>query len=512
MSADIWESQTDDGNRAPDSRGGARLLDDVVPTVAPAASPILVGRPALEVTWASGIKPQRVKWLWTDRIPQGALALLAGREGLGKSTIALDLAAKITRGDLPGEHLGTPRAVLVCATEDSWAHTIVPRLIGAGADLDRVARIEMVQNVAGTAVHSVLSLPRDLDALRATARSTGAVLLILDPLMSRLGDLDTHKDSEVRRALEPLVAIADEVGMAVIGLIHHNKGSSADPLQLVMASKAFTAVARSVHTVVLDPDDETEQRRLFGTSKNNLGRSDLPTLTYAMTGFGVATDDGEAWTGRVVWGEDAKGTIADALRGAEDGRAGGSSATEAGEWLTDYLEQQGGPVASADIYGAGQHAGHTKDALKRARQRLRIPVKSAGYPRRTFWGHDAGSAPAGVPAGHEQLVHQSEQVPGGDSLTTPTTPTVEFIEVYGDQSAQSAQSAQLAHPPALAAPTGGSPAARSPRGALNAPRPVPGCAECQRRSAFNSGPCPAHQDNQTGPVIWAVPIAAGVLT
>ena len=59
-----------------------------------------------------------------------------------------------------------------------------------------------------------------------------------------------------------------------------------------MGSKAFTAVARSVHTVVPDPDDETDQRRLFGTPKNNLGRSDLPTLAFTITGHPIDTDDG----------------------------------------------------------------------------------------------------------------------------------------------------------------------------------------------------------------------------
>jgi hypothetical protein len=104
--------------------------------------------------------------------------------------------------------------------------------------------------------------------------------------MSRLEDnLDSHKDGEVRRALEPLAGVADKTRMAVLGLIHHNKGGSTDPLQLVMASKAFTAVARSVHTVVPDPDDDTDTRRVFGTSKNNLGRANLPSLTFTVNEY-----------------------------------------------------------------------------------------------------------------------------------------------------------------------------------------------------------------------------------
>ena len=68
--------------------------------------------------------------------------------------------------------------------------------------------------------------------------------------MSRLSDrIDTHRDAEVRLALEPLAALANRAGMSVLGIIHHNKSGSTDPLQVIMGSRAFTAVARSVHTV-----------------------------------------------------------------------------------------------------------------------------------------------------------------------------------------------------------------------------------------------------------------------
>ena len=84
---------------------------------------------------ASTIKVKPVHWLWKDRIPLGELTLLAGREGIGKTTIAYTLAAWITTGTMKGRFMGSPRSVLVAATEDSWEHTIVPRLMAAGADL-----------------------------------------------------------------------------------------------------------------------------------------------------------------------------------------------------------------------------------------------------------------------------------------------------------------------------------------------------------------------------------------
>jgi AAA domain len=182
---------------------------------------------------ASTIRPRRVRWLWNGRLALGTLALLAGREGLGKSILAYTVAAMITRGMLPGEHSGTPRAVLIAATEDSWAQTIVPRLIAADADLDLVYKVEILSD----GVHRELDLPVDLVRVREAVEDTRAVLLILDPLLSRLSDrLDTHKDAEVRLALEPMVALAELIDISIWGLIHHNKSATSDPLQAVISA------------------------------------------------------------------------------------------------------------------------------------------------------------------------------------------------------------------------------------------------------------------------------------
>nr|WP_246865580.1 AAA family ATPase [Cryobacterium sp. BB307] len=370
---------------------------------------------SLQLTPASAIKPRPVVWLWDGRLALGTLALLAGREGIGKSTGAYWIAARVTRGELPGESHGKPRGVLIAATEDSWEHTIVPRLMAAQADLDRVFRVEVR---TADDIHLGLSLPHDLRALEDAALQTDSGLLLLDPLMSRLGEQDTHKDSEVRIALEPLVALADRTGMAMLGIMHHNKSGSTDPLQLVMGSKAFTAVARSVHTVVIDPDDDTEQRKLFGTPKNNLGRTDLPTLTFTIVSTPVDTDEGTACTGRLVWGADLEESI-----GSVMGRAGeGTDKTatgEAADWLLDFLTMES-PVASALVKSEGAKVGHSLDALKRARQRIKAVITSAGFPRVTYWDLPVG-APVGAAARGEQPT----------ALTTPTGGTKSAVGAVG---------------------------------------------------------------------------------
>lgn len=337
----------------------------------------------VDLSKASQIDPQRVRWTWDQRIPVGTIALLAGPEGLGKSTIGYWLAAQVSRGTLPGEHYGAPKSVIVCATEDSWAHTIVPRLMAHGADRDRVYRVEVR---AGDTVDIGLSLPVDLDGLADAATRVDATLLILDPLMSRLdANLDTHRDGEVRMALEPLADMADRTGMAILGVIHHNKSGSKDPLQLVMASKAFAAVARSVHTIIRDPDDDSGATRLFGTSKNNLGSLDLPTLAFTICPWTYPTDDGDGTTGQIAWGDERQETIAEALQRTVTDPEERSALDEAAEWLDDYLDSRDGHAEAGLALTAGRAAGHAERTLQRARRKLGLQAQKTGFGGAWEW-------------------------------------------------------------------------------------------------------------------------------
>ena len=183
---------------------------------------------SIRLTPASGMAVRPVRWLWQDRLALGHISLLAGREGIGKSTVGYQLAADVTRGHLPGAHFNEPRRVLVSAAEDSWEHTIVPRLMAAGADLDLVYRVDVLRSGL---IPTDLVLPLDLRRLEQEAQSVAAVLLLMDPLMSRLdAKIDTHKDADVRLALEPLGRVAETTGMAVLGVIHLNKSRPPTPL------------------------------------------------------------------------------------------------------------------------------------------------------------------------------------------------------------------------------------------------------------------------------------------
>jgi hypothetical protein len=340
------------------------------------------GQRHLVVTRASSIRPRPVHWLWQHRIPLGELTLLGGREGIGKSMVGYTLCAWITTGIMDGHYFDEPRVVIVVATEDSWEHTIVPRLMAAGANLDLVCRVDAVTTKG---LDGVVTLPKDLVELERLVIDLGAVLVLLDPLMSRLSaTLDTHKDAEVRIALEPLTAFAKRARAAVLGIIHVNKGVGTDPLTLIMGSRAFTAVARAVLVAMKDPEDDG--RVLLGLEKSNLGTLDVPTCVYTITSVLVtSTDEGDVFAGKVKWLEETNRSVSEAMATAGEGPDAASASSEATNWLSDYLESVGGGIDSATAKKDARKAGHSDYALRRARTRLKVRVEDFGYPRRTYW-------------------------------------------------------------------------------------------------------------------------------
>lgn len=380
----------------------------------------------LLLTPASEIKPRRARWLWTKRIPLGALTLTAGREGVGKSTAMYDIAARVTRGTLEGESYGTPRAVIICATEDSWAHTIVPRLMAARADLSRIYRVEVT--TTDSAVE--LTLPTDHAHLETAIVKTGAALVLLDPLMSRVDSkINTHNDQETRQALEPLVAVVDRTGCAVVGIIHLNKSNTTDILNAVMGSRAFSAVARSVLAVQADPDDE--RTALLGLAKANLtSKLDVPQLSFRIETVVVAeTDEGKIESGRMIWTGERAASVADTYAAAGEDPEARTLVADAAEWLVTFLTAQGGSADTADVRAAHERdrTDFKFDAVKRARARARVvSTRTSESPSRTRWSVQSEHIPTPLPPTAPTALTALTALtgtPGETSrdLTTPST-------------------------------------------------------------------------------------------
>ncbi|MEU2625863.1 AAA family ATPase [Kitasatospora sp. NPDC007106] len=339
----------------------------------------------LVLTRARDIEPEPVIWAWEPelgegRIPAGALTLAAGREGTGKSSFGIWLAAQLSRGTLPGTFYGHPRAVFYAAVEDSWSRTLVPRLMAAGADLDYVYRVEAEDILRG---ETMISLPMDVDLIEKAIAEYGAAALIVDPLMSTLGGkTDAHRTQDVRQALEPLVRMAERTKALTLGIAHFNKAAGSDASQLISGSGAFKDLARAILAFARDPEGE---QQVMTQTKNSLGRLlDLPSLGYRIEGTDVQTPKGVANVGRLEWTGIAERSVEDTLSATTD-REDASERDEAVEWLRDYLADNGGEASAGDVIKAAEKDGIAKRTLQRARAKAGVTSEKSGFGKGWVW-------------------------------------------------------------------------------------------------------------------------------
>ncbi|MGH8247242.1 MAG: AAA family ATPase, partial [Gammaproteobacteria bacterium] len=206
---------------------------------------------------ASKVKAEKVSWLWPNHIPRGKVTIFDGDPGLGKSTVTLDLAARLTRGFTMPDSNPTgisPAGVVIVSLEAGLADTIVPRQKAAGADLSK-ARI--IQTIAGPdGVDRTPTLPIDLPAIEAAIEDVSAALLVLDPLVGTLGaDTNTYKNQDIRRALAPLAALAEKTGVAVVAIRHLSKGNNQNPKYRGGGSIGIIGAARASFIFAENPDE-----------------------------------------------------------------------------------------------------------------------------------------------------------------------------------------------------------------------------------------------------------------
>lgn len=159
---------------------------------------------------ASAITAEKLEWLWPGVLPKNAMSILAGNPGLGKSQVALSVAATITSGSrwpVTGERAPIGN-VIILSGEDSAEHTIIPRLTAAGANLDKVFILDMVKAEDGT--ERQFNLQDDIPKLREALDEIGDVsLIVIDVLNAYLAKADTNNSGDVRRITNDLTHIAN---------------------------------------------------------------------------------------------------------------------------------------------------------------------------------------------------------------------------------------------------------------------------------------------------------------
>lgn len=343
----------------------------------------------LVLTPASTIRMRRVRWLWDTtpsgepptshgRIPLNSLAIAAGGPGLGKSQYAVWLTARITTGTLPGELRGKPRGVIYAATEDSWAYTIAPRLVAAGADMDLVFRVDVRDDEE---MHARLTLPKDISLMGKAAEAYSVGLLVADPLLSMIdASINDYRAAEVRSALEPLVAAADRHHFTILGLAHFTKAGGADPLSRIAGSGAFGQLIRCLIAFAKQEGEDGVDEFVMSLEKNNLGRLGLPSHSYEIQPVTVDTDEGPTYVSRFVLGPESTTSVRDVMRAETNGDAGGSG-SEVAEWLQGWLTDLGGSDEAREIKKAAKKESFSESAVDRAKKKLGIKSKQQGFGR-----------------------------------------------------------------------------------------------------------------------------------
>jgi putative DNA primase/helicase len=330
------------------------------------------------------IKAQPVRWLWEGRIARGKVTMLAGHPGLGKSQLALAVAAIVTgaaRWPVDGNRAERGNVIILSA-EDDPADTIRPRLEAADADLTRCHVIDAVQDIGddGKPRRRGFSLVEDIARLRAELQRIGDVaLVIIDPITAYLGATDSHRNAEVRAVLVPLGELAAQHSVAVLAISHLRKSLAGDAVLQVTGSLAFAAAARAVYIVARDPDDSA--RRLMLPAKNNIG-DDRTGYAYRIEPISLANGIG---TSRPVWEPGLVTVTADeALATHERGNAGAPpKRNAAAQWLAGILGE--GPVAVSELRREAEAAGYSWATVRRAHNELDVTAEKTGYDDGWAW-------------------------------------------------------------------------------------------------------------------------------
>lgn len=343
------------------------------------------GHDFVQLEQASSLKIIPIRWLWPGWLARGKLQILAGAPGTGKTTIAMSLAATVSNaGRFP---CGTPANrgnVLIWTGEDDPADTLAPRLVASGADL---ANVYFVRGTVEEGAQRSFDPGRDIGLLVQEAKQIGNVqLLIVDPVVSAIIG-DGHKANDVRRGLQPLVDLAQILDCAVLGITHFSKGSSGrDPIERVMGSQAFGALARVVLVAAKESgsDDGSPSRRFVARAKSNIG-PDGGGFDYQLHQTELESHEGVV-AAYVAWKGAIQGSARELLGAVEVEETNGDDSSERNDaklFLTSLLAD--GPLSVRNVRADAVGAGYSWRTIERAKKDAGIEARKLGLKDGWVW-------------------------------------------------------------------------------------------------------------------------------
>ena len=314
------------------------------------------------------ITERPLQWLWPDRIALGAITVLDGDPGCGKSTITLDVAARVTTGRaIPKCDTATigPAGVIIIQGEDMAGQTVLPNLSAAGADLTKIKLLDR-----NRFIEAPLLLPGDIPVIEQAVVELQAKLVVIDPFTAFLAN-NSNGDTAVRKALGPLSVFAEKYDLAVLIVRHLRKSGAGNPLYAGLGSIGIIGAVRSGLVVLSDPNSEDQHQHVLAQSKGNLASA--ASLSYRT----VKRRDG---TIGVEWLGPSQYTAADLMGGVVDDH---SAVAEAEYVLYSILVE--GPLPATECLKLAGDAGVSGRTLKRAKKRMGVPSWKEGSGKDCKW-------------------------------------------------------------------------------------------------------------------------------
>ncbi|MFQ9817511.1 MAG: AAA family ATPase [Subdoligranulum sp.] len=310
----------------------------------------------------SDVELTPVEWLWKPYLPFGKLSVLQGNPGEGKTYFAMHLAAACTNGKLlPNMERMEPFNVIYQTAEDGLGDTVKPRLIEAGADLDRVLVID----------DSEVQLTLSDERIEKAIVENNARLVIIDPIQAYLGsDVDMNRANEVRPIFMRLGQVAQRTGCAILLIGHLNKAAGMQSLQRGLGSIDIAAAVRSVMFIGKLKHDPT--MRILTHEKSSLAP---PGVSLA---FSLGDEGGFRWVGEYDI------TADEMLSGIEPQR---ETKTQQAKDLICALLAGGKQVLSEDIDKAALERGIPGRTVRDAKRELGDALKSKIVEgrKKVFW-------------------------------------------------------------------------------------------------------------------------------
>ena len=327
-------------------------------------------KPEKTVKLISGrdVKTESPVWLWRDWLALGQLTILAGPSQAGKTSIAIEIAARLSAGLPMPDGKASPKCfIVIWSGEDSFG-ILKARYLAAGGDVDRLFFVAATDK---TGAETYFDPATDIDKLDvAMSNLDEPILLIVDSIVSAVRG-DMNMANVVRRALQPIKDLVDKHQAAFIGITHLAKNSQGNrPVERVIGSQAFGALPRSVWIAIEDSSgsERNTDRRVLVRSKTSYGAYG-GGYEYRILNF-VLHDGVE--TSRLQFGSHIEGAPEDIIALAEGVGQNAYKQKLACELLKELLK--GGPKPCKELYEAAEQESLSKATLRRAKDSLGVTL------------------------------------------------------------------------------------------------------------------------------------------